>query len=90
MQEYLLKLTFCRDGRDEELDVVLYIPNHTRPDMAAEMIRRAHDYLCTKDTEDVYKIQGKSPITLLDYVCEYYGWTWKLFSFDIEVDLNAR
>ena len=85
MQEYNIKITFEWDEGDDAWEGVLYIPNHTRLDMAAEIIKRTHSYLCTEDEEDIYGIQGRSPATLLDYVCEKYGWTWKPFVFDIDL-----
>lgn len=89
MQIYTIRIQFCYDDRDDSWECVLYIPNHTRPDMAATIIRRVHDYLCNEDTENVYKIQGKSPATLLDYVCEKYGWHWKPFDFDIDLSMKG-
>lgn len=33
-------------------------------------------------------INGRNPVTLLDYICEKYGWSWSDFEFDIDLNFN--
>lgn len=44
------------------------------------------EYEC--NAEDLYGTVGRTPVTLLDYTCEKYGWKWEDFEFDIDLNFN--
>ena len=44
------------------------------------------EYEC--NAEDLYETVGRTPVTLLDYMCEKYGWKWEDFEFDIDLNFN--
>ena len=42
-----------------------------------------------EDDEDVYGKTGRTPETLLNYICDkYYGWSWCDFQYDLDVNFN--
>lgn len=41
-------------------------------------------YICS--TKARYEYDGRNPVTLLDYVCEKYEWSWELLKYDLDWD----
>lgn len=66
----------------------LTVPSDVSEIEIADVLKREHEYLDTADEDDIYGVQGRSPETLLDYVCKKYGWSWGDFTFDIDLNFN--
>lgn len=85
MKEITMKL---RNGSNDTQKFVVMAADDMDNAKVAVILKKEHEYLNGKDSEGIYEIQGKTPETLLDYVCEKYGWTWKPFEFDIDLELQ--
>lgn len=70
------KITFRWDDGDETKIVNIYTPRETNDDDIKKALRETHDYLCLQDETDIYGTAGRTPETLVDYLCEQKGWSW--------------
>lgn len=52
----------------------------------ATALEDGHIYLLDKNNENSYEKLGKTPQTLLNYVCENKKWKWELLMCDIEIN----
>lgn len=52
----------------------------------AMALEDGHTYLLDKNNENSYEKLGKTPQTLLNYVCENKKWKWELLMCDIEIN----
>lgn len=67
----------------------LTVPNNVSNIEVADVLREEHEYLCTSDDEDIYGTIGRTPETLLNYICnKYNGWSWREFQYDIDMNFN--
>ena len=85
MKKITLKL---RNGSNDTRKFVITATDDMDNAKVAVILKKEHEYLNGKDPEGIYEIQGKTPETLLDYVCQKYGWTWEPFEFDIDLELH--
>ena len=88
MKTINLRINFFWDDGDDMQEFALTIPSNVCEIEVVDILEKEHDYLCTEDEEDIYGVQGRNPETLLDYVCEKYGWSYKTFEFDIDINLR--
>ena len=88
MKTLNLRTNFFWDNGDDILEFKLTVPSNISEIEVADILKKEHEYLDMEDNEDIYEINGRSPVTLLDYVCEKYGWSWSDFEFDIDLDFN--
>ncbi len=41
-----------------------------------------------EDSEDLYGTMGRTPTTLLNYLCNRNGWRWQELPFDIDMNFD--
>lgn len=87
-----LRINFFYDDGDDMKSFKLTVPDNVSSIEITDILRKEHEYLCEiedeEDEEDIYGTMGRNPETLLDYVCEKYGWSWREFEFDIDVNFE--
>lgn len=88
MKKLNLRINFFWDDCDDIWEFVLTVPENVTELEVSEILIKEHNYLNMEDDEDLYGIQGRNPVTLLDYICEKYGWNWADFEFDIDLNFN--
>ena len=88
MKKINLRINFFWDDGDDIWEFILTVPNNVTELEVSEILSKEHDYLDTEDDEDFYGIHGRNPVTLLDYICEKYGWSWEDFYFNIDLNFN--
>lgn len=88
MRKYNVRLNFFWDDEDDVLEVIINTPNNVSVDDVNEALLNSHTYLDEEDESDIYGKSGRNPETLLDYVCEKYGWNWQKIEVDFDIDLN--
>lgn len=81
-----VRLNFTWDDCDDIKGAMIYVPECVTEDDVTEEIVNAHNFLCNEDETDIYGIEGRTPGTLLNYVCEKNSWEW--FDIEFDVDLN--
>ena len=90
MKDLIVKIQFeYSDGSCNTYDVKLTVPSSMDVFEVMDIIEKEHKYLKEEDEEATYCYQGRVPGTLIDYVCEKYGWTWGFFHYDIELNCLA-
>lgn len=91
MKNLNIKIDFeYEDGSETTGEFVLTVPYDATELDVVDILEHEHKYLSKEDEEDFYALHGKVPETLLDYVCEKYGWYWRRFGFDIEMKLDNK
>lgn len=65
----------------------LTIPETTSDAEVFEILQKEHDFLCSSDERERYKLCGKTPDTLLECVREKYKWEYNRFHYDIDMSL---
>ena len=89
MKNLNIKIDFVYEDDSETTgEFVLIVPHRATELYVVDILEKEHEYLSKEDQEDNYGFQGKVPETLLDYVCEKYGWHWRKFGFEIEMKLD--
>lgn len=88
MNKYNLRLDFLWDDEIDSKYFTVYTPDNVGEIELSEIIKREHHFLDFEDKEEIYGFQGRSPETLMDYICEKYDWKWKDFEFDMVMLLN--
>lgn len=88
MKKLNLRINFFWDDEDDIWEFTLTVPDDINVISVEEVLLKAHQYLDTEDETDLYGTNGRSPVTLLDYVCQKYGWSWGEFSFDIDLNFS--
>lgn len=91
MKNLNIKIDFgYEDGSETTGEFVLTVPYFSPALDVVDILKKEHEYLSKEDQENIYALYGKVPETLLDYVCEKYGWHWRNFGFDIEMKLDNK
>lgn len=88
MKKYNMRINFFWDDEDDMLEFVFIVPNYVSIENIKETLVKTHHFLDFEDETDIYGINGRCPSTLIDYICEEYGWNWENFSFDIDMNFN--
>lgn len=89
MNTYTMRLNFFWDDGDDIWEFKITVPENVTPLMVSEKLTETHNFLDMEDNEDIYGTQGRSPVTLLDYICDNNdGWSWSDFDFDIDLNFN--
>ena len=88
MKKLNLRINFFWDDEDDIWEFTLTVPDEINVIRVEEILLKAHQYLNAEDETDLYGTNGRSPVTLLDYVCREYGWSWEDYSFDIDLNFN--
>ena len=73
------------DKNDEMYGRCESCTNYTNCNICSECYEGS-EYIPVED--DVYGTAGRTPETLLEYVCEKMGWRWQKLEYDIELELN--
>lgn len=92
MKTFKTKISFDFDDGQEVNEVEITVPyNLTMNDVINE-IHNDHDYLCFDDETDYYGINGRTPESLLNHLCdevhEGEGWSWSGLEMDIDLELD--
>lgn len=83
-----LRINFFWDDGDDMKEFNLTVPNNVSNDEIADILEKENKYLCTEDDADIYGIYGRTPETLLNYICDkFYGWSWDDIEFDVDINL---
>lgn len=96
MKKLNLRINFFLDDEDDIWEFTLTVPDDINVIRVEEILLKAHRYLKAaergrrnaEDETDLYGTNGRNPVTLLDYVCREYGWSWEDYSFDIDLNFN--
>lgn len=89
MRTLNLRINFFWDDGDDMEAFELTVPSNVSNAEILDTLKKEHEYLCEEDEEDVYGKTGRTPETLLNYICnKYYGWSWRDFQYDIDVNFN--
>lgn len=88
MKTLSLRINFSWDDGDDIQEFKLTVPSNVSEIEVANTLKKEHEYLDTEDKEDIYGINGRNPVTLLNYIYEKYGWLWSDFKFDIDLNFN--
>lgn len=87
MKTLNIRITFFWDD-DDIRKFKLTVPSNVSEIEVADTLKKEHEYLDMEDEEDIYGLNGRDPVTLLDYICEKYGWSWSDFEFDIDLTFD--
>lgn len=88
MKRFSMRINYFWDDEDDMWEFVIVVPNNVTIEEIKETLIKTHDFLDMEYETNLYGTTGRSPVTLLDYVCEEYGWEWEDFSFDIDMNFN--
>lgn len=89
MKDVNIKLNFMWDDCVDSDTFTVTVPENVDKNDIMQAMEKEHEYLCRdEDGNDTYGTCGRTPGTLLNYVCEKNGWQWKNFEFDIDVYFN--
>lgn len=88
MKKFNLRINFFWDDGDDMWEFSLTVPNNISTEEVKDALIKTHNYLDMEDETDIYGTTGRSPETLLDYMCEKQGWSWEKFDFDIDLNFN--
>lgn len=88
MKTLTIRINFTWDDEDDLWQFKLIVPNNVTTECVEEILIKEHNYLCDEDDTDLYGNVGRCSVTLLDYICEKYG--WKLVDNDFDIDLNLN
>ncbi|HAU84615.1 MAG TPA: hypothetical protein DCW90_03630 [Lachnospiraceae bacterium] len=86
MIKVLIRLNFFYENEDEIDHFVLMVKNGTSFDDVEDELLKAHKYLCEDNDTDLYRRFGRTPLTLIEYVCKKNG--WKYYDLEYDIDLN--
>lgn len=85
---YTIRINFFWDDGDDIWEFKLIVPEDVTVEKIEETLIKEHEFLDMKDETDLYGKAGRSPVTLLDYINEKYGWKWEDFEYDIDLNFN--
>lgn len=88
MKKLNMRINFFWDDEDDIWEFTLTVPDDINVIRVEEVLSKAHQYLDTEDKTDLYGTNGRNPVTLVDYVCREYGWSWVEFTFDIDMSFS--
>lgn len=88
MKKFNLRMNFFWDDGDDMRKFRLTVPDNIEIEEVKEILIKTHEYLDIEDETDLYGTTGRTPVTLLDYICKKYGWSWEDFSFDIDLNFD--
>lgn len=84
------KLTFTWDDGNETKIINVYTPREVSTEEVRKTLEETHEFLCHEDKDDNYGHGGRTPETLVDYMCEKKGWAYQpdMGRNDIELTLE--
>lgn len=86
-RKVVFELNFQWDDGPESRTIVLTVPKDVTDEDIIAVIKDCHRVLCEdEDDMDIYGTEGRSPETLMNYVCEVRGWSWKDVNFALDLD----
>lgn len=86
-RKVVFELNFQWDDGPESRTIVLTVPKDVTDENIIAVIKDCHRVLCEdEDDMDIYGTEGRSPETLINYVCEVHGWSWKDINFALDLD----
>lgn len=84
MKSLNIRINSTWDDEEDLWECKLTVPENVTTDIE-ETIIKEHNFLC--DEENIYGNNGRNPVTLMDYICNKYGWDWNYLEYDIDLNL---
>lgn len=88
MTKYNLRINQLWNGEDNVWEFRIVVPNNVTVEEVREVLSKTHELLDKEGSEGIYGNDNRSPVALLDYICEKYGWGWEDFNFDMEFSID--
>ena len=88
MRTLNVRVNFFWDDGDDMEAFMLIVPDNIDDNDVFNILQKEHKYLSEEDEDDLYGIRGRNPHTLIEYICQKYGWKSNDFSFDIDVNMD--
>lgn len=88
MNKYKVRLNFFWDDGDDMNSFVIVVPKDITIQHVRTVLLNAHSFLDNEDASDYYGVNGRNPESLINYVCDKYGWKSEDLEFDIDLNLN--
>lgn len=86
MKTVIMKIVFEVKGIDRGKVIQMTVPENISIGDVYIILSDEHNYLDNiKNDVSVYSEKGRTPDTLLNYVCEKYAWTWSEIKAEIEI-----
>ena len=90
MKKYKVRINFVWDYeyQNDTGEFIIVVPNDVTVEEIEKILSDSHNYLCDEDEDGWYDEAGREPETLLNYVCEKYGWKCEELEFDIDMEFD--
>lgn len=86
-REVVFELNFQWDDGPESRTIILTVPKDKTDEDIIATIKDCHRVLCEdEDDMDIYGTEGRSPETLMNYVRDARGWSWRDIDFALDLD----
>lgn len=83
-----VRLNFFWDNEDDMQEFQLSVPDKVTIDNVEKVLLKEHNYLDTEDTSNTYGANGRNPETLINFICQKYGWAYKEMEYDIDLNFD--
>lgn len=87
MRKVLIRLNFIWDYEDDIQTFILFVPDNISNEEVEKEILHVHEYLCFENEEDIYGVCGRTPGTLINYMCEKHD-DWDYMDMEYDIDFN--
>lgn len=85
---YMVKLTFHEDEERQVKEFNLTVPASVELMRVVDVLSEEHEKLTAELPFGKYGEDGNSPITLLQFVCDKYGWEWSEMKYHIDLQFD--
>lgn len=90
MRTIKTKLSFLWDDETDTIELELTVPGNVSDEEIYATIITTHNWLCVEDPNNTYELSGRTPETLMNYVCARNGWIWEQTVYDLEINCAAN
>lgn len=86
-REVVFELNFQWDDGPDSRTIILTVPKNMTDEDIITVIKDSHRILCEDESgADIYGTEGRSPETLMNYVHDTHGWSWRDVDFALDLD----